>query len=127
MFVCLSFCCFKLQFLSDVYKVFVHCDRNSCFLRYYLIVFTKHYFVKTQTSVRKKSFIVFQNLSLSLIVIMSRLTRKICTVNPLVFNSFVFILFVFFSFSLLIQIFHSKTHHDGLMQSFTPERIFIGS
>ena len=40
-------------------KVFVHSASNSCFIRYYLIVFTKHHFVAIQTFVRKKKVLLF--------------------------------------------------------------------
>ena len=56
-----------------------------------LIVFTKHHFVTIQTFVKKKGFIVFQNFSLSLILIMSsfqKFSEEDLHRNPFIFYSY---------------------------------------
>ena len=92
-FICLSF-----NFLVTLTK---------CFIRYYLIVFTEHHVVAIQTFVRKKDFIIFKKLLLSLILIMSSLKKY----SFLVFQRrFVQRFLCFYSYFNLSQFYFSKTN-----------------
>ena len=116
----------SFSFLVTLGKCFVRGASNSCFIRCYLIVFTKKHFVIFRPFPEKKDFIVFQTFWVTLILIMSNFQKYSLLVLRRRFIG------VLFSFLQLLQfqsfIFQNRFFIlECYTQSFTHLRIFIGS